>query len=74
MCCAFILIGPAPFLPFDRVNGFPDSYQTHGLISGLWAAFFQLGNFIGPSIGGILYDTVGFRNGTTVILCLQILL
>jgi len=34
------------------------------MVSGLWASFFSLGAFVGPSVAGILYDTVGFRSGT----------
>ena len=34
------------------------------MVSGLWASFFSLGAFVGPSVAGILYDTVGFRGGT----------
>ncbi|XP_069682376.1 MFS-type transporter SLC18B1-like [Periplaneta americana] len=44
--------------------GFPDDMATYGLVSGLWASFFSLGAFVGPSVAGVLYDTVGFRNGT----------
>lgn len=34
------------------------------MVSGLWASFFSLGAFVGPSVAGVLYDTVGFRSGT----------
>lgn len=48
----------------SRSYGFPDDMATYGLVSGLWASFFSLGAFVGPSVAGVLYDTVGFRNGT----------
>uniref|UniRef100_T1J6T6 Major facilitator superfamily (MFS) profile domain-containing protein n=1 Tax=Strigamia maritima TaxID=126957 RepID=T1J6T6_STRMM len=104
MCIAYLLIGPAPFMPWNssvimcaismafhgfglatellasysdaleqsKRNDCPDSYQTYGVISGLWTAFFQLGNFIGPSIGGVLYDQIGFREASVVLLGLQL--
>jgi MFS family permease len=37
---------------------------TYGMVAGLWASFFSLGAFVGPSVGGVLYDTIGFRDGT----------
>jgi len=45
-------------------SGFADDMSTYGMVSGLWASFFSLGAFVGPSVAGILYDTVGFRGGT----------
>ncbi|KAF5270493.1 hypothetical protein FQA39_LY08371 [Lamprigera yunnana] len=54
-------------------NGFPNNLETFGLISGLWTSMFALGAFIGPSISGILYDTIGFRNATMFICVLHVL-
>lgn len=45
-------------------SGFPDDMTTYGMVAGLWASFFSLGAFVGPSVGGVLYDTIGFRSGT----------
>ncbi|GFG40306.1 hypothetical protein Cfor_06387 [Coptotermes formosanus] len=45
-------------------SGFPDDMSTYGMVSGLWASFFSLGAFVGPSVAGVLYDAVGFRSGT----------
>ncbi|KAJ8953218.1 hypothetical protein NQ314_007383 [Rhamnusium bicolor] len=47
--------------------GFPNNLETFGLISGLWTSTFALGAFIGPSISGILYDNIGFRNSSMFI-------
>lgn len=47
-----------------RASGFPDDMSTYGMVSGLWASFFSLGAFVGPSVAGVLYDAVGFRSGT----------
>jgi len=41
--------------------GFPDTIDTYGLVSGLWTSVFAFGAFIGPTLGGILYDAVTFR-------------
>ncbi len=35
--------------------------QLYPVISGVWTSSFALGNFLGPSIGGVLYEAVGFR-------------
>lgn len=42
-------------------------------MSGLWTSTFALGAFIGPSIAGILYDTVGFRNASMFIVVIHLL-
>ncbi|KAJ3654879.1 hypothetical protein Zmor_014032 [Zophobas morio] len=48
-------------------HGFPNNLETFGLISGLWTSTFALGAFVGPSISGILYDNIGFRNSSMFI-------
>ncbi|XP_046393068.1 MFS-type transporter SLC18B1-like [Ischnura elegans] len=48
-------------------GGFPDGISTYSLVSGLWASSFAFGAFAGPSIGGLLFDAVGFRNGSMVV-------
>lgn len=42
-------------------NGFPDNFDTHGVISGLWTSVFALGAFIGPSVAGVMYQHLGMR-------------
>lgn len=56
-----------------RSYGFPNNFETYGLISGLWTSTFALGAFIGPSIAGILLDNIGFRNGSMFIVILHML-
>ncbi|XP_018321057.1 MFS-type transporter SLC18B1-like isoform X2 [Agrilus planipennis] len=51
--------------------GFHNNLETFALISALWTSSFALGAFIGPSISGILYDNVGFRNGSMFIFALH---
>ncbi|CAG7822490.1 unnamed protein product [Allacma fusca] len=52
-------------------NGFQDNISTYGLVSGLWSSSLALGCFIGPTIGGVLLDTVGFRYGSIYVLATQ---
>ncbi|XP_075235922.1 MFS-type transporter SLC18B1-like isoform X2 [Lycorma delicatula] len=54
--------------------GFDDDISTYGLLSGLWSSSFALGAFVGPSVAGVLYDTVGFRNGTLFVIIIHVLL
>ncbi|XP_019866996.1 MFS-type transporter SLC18B1 [Aethina tumida] len=54
-------------------HGFPNNLETYGLISGLWTSTFALGAFIGPSISGILYDNIGFRNASMFIVVTHLL-
>jgi len=54
--------------------GFNDDIGTYGILSGLWSASFSLGAFIGPSVAGVLYDKVGFRNGTLFVICIHTVL
>ncbi|CAG9771956.1 unnamed protein product [Ceutorhynchus assimilis] len=51
--------------------GFPNDLETYALVSGLWTSTFALGAFIGPSIAGILYDTIGFRNASMFIVVIH---
>ncbi|XP_044268827.1 MFS-type transporter SLC18B1-like isoform X2 [Tribolium madens] len=53
-------------------HGFPNNLETFGLISGLWTSTFALGAFIGPSISGILYDNIGFRNASMFIVAIHL--
>lgn len=55
------------------VAGFPDDLTTYGVVSGLWASSFALGAFVGPSVAGVLFDTVGFRQGTYFIIAVHLL-
>lgn len=50
-------------------HGLPNNIETYGLISGLWTSTFAFGAFVGPSVSGCLFDTVGFRASTLFIIC-----
>ena len=49
--------------------GFADDIQTYVMISGVWTSAFSLGNFVGPTIGGILVEMKGFQI-TTFYFCI----
>ena len=51
--------------------GYTDSPSTFSLVSGLWTSAFALGNFLGPTVAGALYDQIGFQWGTV---CVQVVL
>lgn len=53
-------------------SGFPDNVDTYGLVNGIWNSLFALGAFLGPSVGGILFDSIGFRMGSMVVLSLHV--
>jgi MFS family permease len=55
-------------------HGFADNIQTYGLTSALWTSSFALGAFVGPSIGGILLDEVGFQWASVFVLGVQAVL
>ncbi|GIY40328.1 MFS-type transporter SLC18B1 [Caerostris extrusa] len=59
----------------DTVNrGLPPDLSTYGLVSSMIASSQSLGAFIGPSIGGYLYDELGFRKASMTLMVLEIVL
>ena len=40
--------------------------DIHAAISGIWTSAFALGNFIGPTFGGLFVDAYNFETTTTV--------
>ncbi|XP_062426882.1 MFS-type transporter SLC18B1 isoform X1 [Rhea pennata] len=42
-------------------NGFEEGLSLLGLVSGLCSAMWSLGAFIGPTLGGFLYEKLGFE-------------
>lgn len=52
-------------------NGSPDNIETYGLVSGLWTSTFALGAFVGPSVSGLLYDSIGFREAVIFVVVLH---
>lgn len=62
------------YILFCSQSGFPNDIHTYGLLSGIWSSSFALGAFLGPSIAGVLYDLVGFENGTYFEISLHVVL
>ncbi|XP_054553821.1 MFS-type transporter SLC18B1 isoform X2 [Talpa occidentalis] len=42
-------------------NGFEEGLSTLGLVSGLFGAMWSVGAFLGPVLGGFLYEKIGFE-------------
>ncbi|XP_036024740.1 MFS-type transporter SLC18B1 isoform X4 [Onychomys torridus] len=42
-------------------NGFEEGISTLGLVSGLTSAMWSVGAFMGPMLGGFLYEKIGFE-------------
>ncbi|XP_057383984.1 MFS-type transporter SLC18B1 isoform X2 [Balaenoptera acutorostrata] len=42
-------------------NGFEEGLSTLGLVSGLFGALWSVGAFLGPTLGGFLYEKIGFE-------------
>lgn len=57
--------------PHSR-RGLPDTIETYGLVSGLWTSTFAFGAFLGPSVSGLLYDSIGFRKAVIFIITLHL--
>ncbi|XP_064597183.1 MFS-type transporter SLC18B1-like [Liolophura sinensis] len=49
------------FLDLAETVGFEENVNTYGVVAGLWSSMNALGDFIGPSIGGVLLTSVGFQ-------------
>lgn len=45
-------------------NGFEKDIDTYLLISSMWSSSFYFGNFLGPTVAGIMVDRYGFRTST----------
>jgi len=54
--------------------GYPNDMNTSTMISGVWLSAFSLGNFVGPTIAGILVQTESFRTTTLIFFCLYIVM
>ncbi|CAL8093269.1 unnamed protein product [Orchesella dallaii] len=56
---------------FAVASGMPNDMKTHAVVSGMWTSLLSLGMFLGPSVGGILLDSVGFRWGSLFVICIM---
>uniref|UniRef100_A0A8C0SKW6 Solute carrier family 18 member B1 n=1 Tax=Canis lupus familiaris TaxID=9615 RepID=A0A8C0SKW6_CANLF len=57
----YMLLGPIPVLHIKSENGFEEGLSTLGLVSGLFSAMWSVGAFLGPTLGGFLYEKIGFE-------------
>ncbi|KAH9525868.1 acid phosphatase det1, partial [Dermatophagoides farinae] len=48
-------------------NGFPDDVTTYSLVSGFWTSFCSLGEILGPMFGGFLTENFGFKQSSTIM-------
>ncbi|KAL1430496.1 hypothetical protein MTO96_014940 [Rhipicephalus appendiculatus] len=55
-------------------RGFADDLSTYGLVSSVFTVSHSMGAFVGPTLGGYLLDSVGYRMGTMVLLGNEVLL
>ncbi|RXG52661.1 MFS-type transporter SLC18B1 [Armadillidium vulgare] len=44
----------------EQIAGLQKNIQSYGLVSALYMTSFALGSFIGPILGGYLFDVIGF--------------
>ncbi|XP_063633682.1 MFS-type transporter SLC18B1-like [Cydia splendana] len=54
-------------------SGLPNSIETYGLVSGMWTSTFALGAFIGPTVSGLLFDSIGFRSSTMFVFIMNLI-
>jgi len=47
--------------------GFPESMEVQAVVSGLFTSSFALGNFCGPTVSGIMYDLITFKNNAIIL-------
>ena len=42
-------------------------FQVQAVVSGLFTSSFALGNFCGPTVSGIMYDLITFKNNAIIL-------
>ncbi|XP_013381874.1 MFS-type transporter SLC18B1 [Lingula anatina] len=47
--------------------GFPETFETQGMISGITSSAFSLGAFLGPTIGGLLTERLPFEMAAAIV-------
>uniref|UniRef100_A0A1I7T8U7 MFS domain-containing protein n=1 Tax=Caenorhabditis tropicalis TaxID=1561998 RepID=A0A1I7T8U7_9PELO len=57
-----------------KERGFKNNFHTYGCVSGIFQAAFGFGSFLGPTIGSVIVESVGFRWTTTFIAFLHLFL
>lgn len=69
---ASILSSFNDFLLSALKHDLPDDISTQAIVSGLFNSLSALGNFVGPSVGGVAVDQFGFDWSVTVLAALQV--
>ena len=41
-----------------KIDGYGEGLATYSIVSGVWTSAFALGNFLGPTVAGVLFDQV----------------
>ena len=54
------------------LSGAPDDPLTYGLVTAIFQSAYSIGATVGPGLGGIIFDQVGFRWGTLFPLALNL--
>ena len=57
-----------------KVRGYPDEMSTYGMVSALFFSSCSVGAFVGPSAGGYLLETFGYRWSCMYIVLLDALM
>ena len=52
---------------FARVQGANDDSAQSATLCGLWTAAYALGNFLGPSVGGVMVAQFSFYHTTPIL-------
>ena len=64
----FIMI-PIPQLLTDTLQdyGFPNELETNALVAGVYNGLWYFGAFLGPTVAGVMVESMGFRSSSTVM-------
>ncbi|XP_035855124.1 MFS-type transporter SLC18B1-like isoform X6 [Sander lucioperca] len=58
---AFAMLDPVPFLHIPSEQGYEEGLSTLGMVSGLYEAFWSIGMFYGPIVGGLITQHLSFE-------------
>eukprot|EP00092_Neocalanus_flemingeri_P030917 GFUD01033574.1.p1 GENE.GFUD01033574.1~~GFUD01033574.1.p1 ORF type:complete len:505 (-),score=68.91 GFUD01033574.1:56-1570(-) len=73
--CAAVLVASFGSAQNAAISaGFSESMEIQAVVSGLFTSSFALGNFCGPTISGILFDSIGFDYNCLVLQALVVII
>lgn len=55
-------------------RGFRNDVSTYGLVSAMFFTSCSIGAFVGPSVGGLLLDTLHYRASTVFVIGVDLLM